>query len=162
MSKVYLYLESASAVDTPATWTAMGKTENLKVVTLQTTDQEYQDVAKQFSSTSGGAFTITKVNTLMQYAVISRHVKFLKKNVGQNYQSLLREIITFLDNFNDKVLGLYSVEKLDPLLYPDMIFCWANSWRSFAFRHFCFVYQNQFFIHFEMLYLKAIRDYQAS
>ena len=35
----------------------------------------------------------------------------------RNYQSLLREIITFLDNFNDKVLGLYSVVKLDPLLY---------------------------------------------
>ena len=31
----------------------------------------------------------------------------------RNYQSLLREIITFLDNFNDKVLGLYSVVKLD-------------------------------------------------
>ena len=35
----------------------------------------------------------------------------------RNYQSLLGEIITFLDNFNDKVLGLYSLAKLDPLLY---------------------------------------------
>ena len=40
----------------------------------------------------------------------------------QNYQSLLREIITFLDYFNDKVLGLYSVVKLDPLPYLICLF----------------------------------------
>ena len=37
--------------------------------------------------------------------------------IASKFQSLLREIITFLDYFNDKVLGLYALVKLDPLLY---------------------------------------------
>ena len=40
----------------------------------------------------------------------------------RNYQSLLREIITFLDYFNDKVLWLYSVVKLDLLPYLICLF----------------------------------------
>ena len=40
----------------------------------------------------------------------------------RNYQSLLLEIITFLDYFNDKVLRLYSEVKLDPLLYLRRLF----------------------------------------
>ena len=44
----------------------------------------------------------------------------LKQNRAEslrNYQSLQQEMITFLDYFNDKVLALYSVLKLDLLLY---------------------------------------------
>ena len=50
----------------------------------------------------------------------------------RNYQSLQQEMITFLDYFNDKVLRLYSVLKLDPLLYL-IRFCRAKPWRCFAF-----------------------------
>ena len=44
----------------------------------------------------------------------------------RNYQLLIREIIAFLDYFNDKVLGLYSVFKLDPLLYLIRLFAVLN------------------------------------
>ena len=75
----------------------------------------------------------------------------------RNYQSLLREIITFLDNFNDKVLGLYSVVTLDPLLY--LIWFFAGLTPGEASRFAIFVW---FFIHFMTLYLKSMHDYQAS
>lgn len=57
-----LYLESSAGVfDLPSTWADMNSTENLKVVTLQTTDAEYKSVEQQFSSSSGGSFTVIKV-----------------------------------------------------------------------------------------------------
>ena len=59
----YIYLcilESAAAL--PENWSVMNKTENLKVVTLQTTDQEYQNVAQQFSNTGGANFNIIRVS----------------------------------------------------------------------------------------------------
>ena len=51
---------------------------------------------------------------LMQIAISPNQSR---AELPRNYHSLLREIITFLDNFNDKVLWLYSVVKLDALLY---------------------------------------------
>ena len=54
----------------------------------------------------------------------------------RNYQSLLREIITFLAYFNDKVLGLYSVVKLDPLTYLIHLFAWLTPGDALRFATF--------------------------
>ena len=52
----------------------------------------------------------------------------------RNYQLLLREIITFLDYFNDKVLGLNSVVKLDPLPYLIHLFAGLTPGHLSVFR----------------------------
>ena len=52
--------------------------------------------------------------------------------------------------------------KIGPASVSDTIFCWANSWRSFAFRHLCFVYQNQFLAHLSQRLKGELIVYQSS
>jgi len=49
----------------PSNWTAMGDSENIKIVTLQPSDQEYTDVTKDFQTQMGANYsTILKVSFL--------------------------------------------------------------------------------------------------
>ena len=53
---------SDSGTETPANWSVMDDRENVSVVQLQPSDQEYQDVLQDFDTHTGGTFTVVKAS----------------------------------------------------------------------------------------------------
>ena len=53
---------SDSGTETPANWSIMDDKENVSVVQLQPSDQEFQDVLQDFDTHTGGTFTVVKVS----------------------------------------------------------------------------------------------------
>ena len=64
---IYIQLYTESKADVPDTWSPMNEKEYMKVVTLQTTDNEYKDVLQQFNNSSGGNFSVTKVSLVLSW-----------------------------------------------------------------------------------------------
>lgn len=56
------------AFELPLSWQKMGDKENLKIVQLKPTDEEYKDVSQKFTTTSGGTkVTLIKVSFLKSF-----------------------------------------------------------------------------------------------
>ena len=56
----FLFVDSG--FDMPSHWAPMDQNENIKIVPLQTTDKEYNDVVQEFQTNMGGNYsTIIKV-----------------------------------------------------------------------------------------------------
>jgi hypothetical protein len=56
-----IVVDASTAVGLPSMWVTMADSENLKVITLQTTDADYLTVSANFTRSLGTAITILKV-----------------------------------------------------------------------------------------------------
>ncbi|KAL3864673.1 hypothetical protein ACJMK2_006335 [Sinanodonta woodiana] len=76
-------IQEMAVFEAPSTWTKMAQNENLKVVNLQNTDQEYQDVQQKFHASVGGNRPIIKLERI-QNRTLYQQYEAKKKLIEQN------------------------------------------------------------------------------
>lgn len=62
---MYMAFFEGSAFELPTTWTNMDSKENIAVVTLLTSSQEFTDVQNDFIQSTGSSYTVVKVITIV-------------------------------------------------------------------------------------------------
>ncbi|KAK3598393.1 hypothetical protein CHS0354_019796 [Potamilus streckersoni] len=76
-------IQEMTVSECPSTWAKMAPSENLKVVNLQSTDKEYQNVQKEFLQSVGGLRTIIKLERI-QNRTLYQQYEAKKKLIEQN------------------------------------------------------------------------------
>ncbi|CAC5424291.1 Protein mono-ADP-ribosyltransferase PARP15 [Mytilus coruscus] len=80
------------AFELPLSWEKMGDKENLKVIQLKPTDQEYQDVSQKFIATSGGTkVTFVKIERIQNKTLYQQFVAKKKSMDATNPKTVNNE-----------------------------------------------------------------------
>ena len=70
------FLMSDTGTEIPMVWETMGKDENLRMVKLADSSQEYKDVLAEFTKTLGKTPNVIEVRTFYIYPVVYRNQPF--------------------------------------------------------------------------------------
>ncbi|CAG2232384.1 PARP10_14_15 [Mytilus edulis] len=80
------------AFELPLSWEKMGEKENLKIVQLKPTDQEYQDVSQKFITTAGGTkVTFVKIERIQNKTLYQQFVAKKKSMDATNPKTVNNE-----------------------------------------------------------------------